>query len=93
MIEARERDLRYVDTSGSVSGATFVLMTVKHALTPVGDLPAVGPASHEVHTRPGLVKVWTALTPQRPIRQHEPRPPLYWQKLRVVYSTSNVRPL
>jgi len=73
-----------VRTSCSVSGATFVLMTVEHTLAPVGRLPVIGPTSHQVHTRPGLVKVRATLTPQRRVRQDETRSTLHWQKLRVI---------
>ena len=78
----------YDDTSSSVSGAAFILVTVKHALAPVGRLPAVGPTSHQIHAGPRLVQVWTALTPQRRIRQDEARSTLHWQKFRVVCSNN-----
>jgi len=87
----RERERERESTSGSVSGAAFVLVAVEHAPTPVGRLPAAGPASYQLGTRSRLVECGAALAPQRRVGQHEPRSPLNRQELRVVCVHSVLR--
>lgn len=74
-------------TSGSVSGAAFVLVAVEHALAPVGALPAVGATPRQVQTRTRLVQLRAWLRPghrQCRLDEHEPGAALDRQRFHVV---------